>query len=74
MEASSRASSVLFHSDKTLASVADIPADWRVAQVARRGTPLFAANGEGREAMETAGLAVAGHALVADAINAGELG
>ena len=50
----------MFHPDKPLASVADIPTDWRVEQVARRGTPLFAANGKGREAMETAGLAVAG--------------
>jgi len=54
------AESVLLQPDMALAGVADVAADWRVAQVTHHGTPLFAASGEGRAAMETAGLAVAG--------------
>lgn len=46
--------------DMQLAGVADIAADWRVAQAVRGGTPLFAASDEGREAMAAAGLPVAG--------------
>lgn len=54
------AEAVRLQPDMRLAGVADVAADWRVAQVIQAGTPLFAASGEGRQAMEAAGLAVAG--------------
>lgn len=54
------AETIRLQPDMRLAGVADVAADWRVAQVIQAGTPLFAASAEGRQAMETAGLAVAG--------------
>lgn len=46
--------------DMQLAGVADVAADWRVAQATHRGTPLFAATADARPTMEAAGLAIAG--------------
>ncbi len=54
------AEAVLLQPDMALAGVADVAADWRVAQAMRLGTPLFAANSEARPAMESAGLSIAG--------------
>jgi glyceraldehyde-3-phosphate dehydrogenase (NAD(P)) len=46
--------------DMELIGVADVAADWRIAQAARRGIPLFPAADEARPAMEQAGLVVSG--------------
>lgn len=54
------AEAVLLQPDMALSGVADVAADWRVAQVAHRGIPLFAASAEARPAMQNAGLAIAG--------------
>ena len=47
-------------SDMELTGVADVAADWRVAQAVGRGIPLFAAADEARPRMAQAGLAVSG--------------
>jgi glyceraldehyde-3-phosphate dehydrogenase (NAD(P)) len=54
------ANSVALQPDMELIGVADVAGDWRVAQVAHRGIPLFAASTEARPAMEHAGLSIAG--------------
>lgn len=54
------AEAVQLQPDMALAGVADVAADWRVAQAAHRGIPLFSANAEARPAMESAGLSIAG--------------
>lgn len=54
------AEAVLLQPDMALAGVADVAADWRVAQAVHRGMPLFAANAGARPAMESAGLSIAG--------------
>lgn len=46
--------------DMMLVGIADVVADWRVAQAIHRGTRLFAASAEARPMMENAGLTVAG--------------
>ena len=46
--------------DMTLAGVADVAADWRIAQLGRRGTPLFAATEEASGAMAATDLEVSG--------------
>ncbi|WP_447954079.1 type II glyceraldehyde-3-phosphate dehydrogenase [Sphingopyxis chilensis] len=54
------AEAVLLQPDMALTGVADVAADWRVAQAVNRGMPLFAANAEARPAMEGAGLSISG--------------
>lgn len=54
------AAAVLLQSDMRLAGVADVAADWRVADAVNAGIPLFAATEEGRAAMEAADMAVSG--------------
>ena len=46
--------------DMALAGVADVSADWRIAQAASHGVPLFAATDEALAAMSGAGLSVGG--------------
>ena len=62
------ADAVRLQSDMQLAGVADVAADWRVAQAVSRGMQLFAATDEGRTGMAEAGLPVAGD--LGDLINA----
>lgn len=62
------AGAVLLQPDMALAGVADVAADWRVAQATHRGMPLFAANPEARPAMESAGLVISG--TLADLVEA----
>lgn len=54
------AEAVQLQPDMALAGVADVAADWRVAQAVHRGLPLFAANAEVRPGMESAGLSIVG--------------
>lgn len=58
-------------SDMDLVGVADVAADWRIAQAAGRGIPLFAAADDVRPAMEQAGLQVAGS--LEDLVSASEI-
>ena len=46
--------------DMVLIGVADMAADWRIAQAVSRGIPLFAAADEARPRMAQAGLPVSG--------------
>ena len=62
------ADAVRLQSDMQLTGVADVAADWRVAQAVSRGMQLFAATDEGRTGMAEAGLPVAGD--LGDLINA----
>ena len=61
------ADAVQLQSDMQLAGVADVAADWRIAQAVSRGMQLFAATDEGRTGMAEAGLPVAGN--LGDLIN-----
>ena len=54
------ADAVQRQADMTLAGVADVSADWRVAQAAGHGISLFSASGEARASMTAAGIAVDG--------------
>ena len=58
-------------SDMDMVGVADVAADWRIAQAAGRGIPLFAAADDVRPAMEQAGLQVAGS--LEDLVSASEI-
>lgn len=46
--------------DMTLVGVADVASDWRISQLAGRGTALFAATDDARVGMVEAGLSVSG--------------
>lgn len=65
------ADAVRLQPDMELVGVADVAADWRVAQAIGRGISLFAATPEARGAMEAAGLAVSGS--IEDLVEAGEI-
>ncbi len=54
------ADAVAVQGDMTLAGVADITADWRVAVARGKGYPLYAATSDSRAAMDEAGLQPAG--------------
>ena len=54
------ADAVQHQSDMELIGVADVAADWRIAQAAGHGILLFAAADEARPRMEQAGLALSG--------------
>jgi glyceraldehyde-3-phosphate dehydrogenase (NAD(P)) len=54
------ADAIRCQSDMELIGVADVAADWRIAQAIGRGIPLFAAADDARPAMDQAGLAVSG--------------
>lgn len=54
------AAAVRLQSDMQLIGVADVAADWRVAQATHAGISLFAANDEARPAMKAAALEVVG--------------
>jgi glyceraldehyde-3-phosphate dehydrogenase (NAD(P)) len=58
-------------SDMELMGVADVAADWRIAQAAGRGISLFAAAEDARSAMDQAGLQVSGS--LEDLVNASEI-
>lgn len=58
-------------SDMELMGVADVAADWRIAQAAGRGIALFAAAGDARPVMDQAGLQVSGS--LEDLVNASEI-
>jgi glyceraldehyde-3-phosphate dehydrogenase (NAD(P)) len=58
-------------SDMELTGVADVAADWRIAQAAGRGIALFAAADDARPAMEQAGLQVSGS--LEDLVNVSEI-
>lgn len=65
------AEAVLLQPDMALAGVADVAADWRVAQAAHRGIPLFAASAEARPTMEDAGLSIVG--MLAELVEAADV-
>ena len=54
------ADAIALQPDMALVGVADIAADWRIAQFARRGVGLFAVSDEARTQMAGAGLLVGG--------------
>jgi glyceraldehyde-3-phosphate dehydrogenase (NAD(P)) len=54
------AASVALQSDMTLVGVADVTADWRIAQAVHAGLSLFSASEDARQSMVAAGLAVTG--------------
>src|SRR3546814_121290 len=54
------ADAVRLQPDMELVGVADVAADWRIAQAAARGIALFAASPEARPVMEHAELSVSG--------------
>jgi glyceraldehyde-3-phosphate dehydrogenase (NAD(P)) len=54
------AEAVAAQNDMTLAGVADVTSDWRVAMARRKGYPLYGATAEHAGAMDTAGLDPAG--------------
>jgi len=54
------ADAVQLQSDMELVGVADVFADWRLTEVARRGLPFFAASDEAAPAIEAAGGAILG--------------
>lgn len=54
------AAAVRLQPDMRLVGVADVAADWRVAQALTAGIPLFAASEETRPAMQAAGLVISG--------------
>jgi glyceraldehyde-3-phosphate dehydrogenase (NAD(P)) len=58
-------------SDMELTGVADVAADWRIAQAAGRGIALFAAADDARPDMDQAGLQVSGS--LEDLVNASEI-
>lgn len=57
--------------DMTLVGVADVAADWRIAQLVSRGVDLFAAADEARTRMGEAGLSVRGS--LADLVEASDV-
>ena len=65
------ADAIQCQSDMELMGVADVAADWRIAQAAGRGIPLFAAAEDARPAMDQAGLQVSGS--LEDLVNASEI-
>lgn len=54
------ADAVRLQGDMELTGVADVAADWRIAQAVKRGFTLFAANAEAEAPMKAAGLPIAG--------------
>jgi len=54
------AHAVGLQSDMTLVGVADIAADWRIAQLVSSGVPLFAAGDDARTAMAETSLTISG--------------
>jgi glyceraldehyde-3-phosphate dehydrogenase (NAD(P)) len=54
------AASVGLQTDMELSGVADVAADWRIAQIAPQGIPLYAATAEAKTRMEAADLPVQG--------------
>lgn len=54
------AAAIQLQTDMELIGVADIAADWRMAEVIDRDVPLYAARSNARSAMEQAGLPVSG--------------
>lgn len=65
------ADAVRLQADMDLAGVADVAADWRIAQATSRDIPLFAAADEARAGMEEAGLPVSGS--LADLVEASDV-
>ena len=65
------ADAIRCQSDMELIGVADVAADWRIAQAIGRGIPLFAAADDARPAMDQAGLAVSGS--LEDLVTASEI-
>ncbi len=55
------ATSIRLQTDMELSGVADVAADWRIAQIVSQGIPLFAATAEAKTLMEAADLPVQGH-------------